>query len=84
MLDETKNNYIANIYAIGRTYALSFADISTGEFFVGNTNDVLDDLTRINPAEVIFPFGNAEEKNIKNCYCFFATLKSSVCSDSCI
>ena len=40
MLDETKNNYIANIYAIGKEYALSFADISTGECFVTHASDI--------------------------------------------
>ena len=29
MLDEHKNNYIANIYMVGKQYALSYADIST-------------------------------------------------------
>ncbi len=47
-----------------KTYDIAGCDISTGEFFIGKTNDILDDLVRINPAEVIFPFSCAEEKNI--------------------
>ena len=62
---KNSNFLIAITPSGGGKYDIAGCDISTGEFFVGNTNDVFDDLTRINPAEVIFPFGNAEEKNIK-------------------
>ena len=66
LLTPKNSNFLIAITPIGGgKYDIAGCDISTGEFFVGNTNDVFDDLTRINPAEVIFPFGNAEEKNIK-------------------
>ncbi len=44
----------------GEMYDIAGCDISTGEFFVGKTADVLDDLVRINPAEVIYPESVAE------------------------
>ena len=66
LLTPKNSNFLIAITPIGGgKYDIAGCDISTGEFFVGNTNDIFDDLTRINPAEVIFPFGMAEEKNIK-------------------
>ena len=59
MLDETKNNYIANIYFIGKEYALSFADISTGECFVTHAADIdaiykiIDEVLKVSPKELV-------------------------------
>ena len=59
MLDETKNNYIANIFVIGKEYALSFADISTGECFVTCASDIdavykiIDETIRVRPKELV-------------------------------
>ncbi len=66
LLTPKNSNFLVAIAPIGGgTYDIAGCDISTGEFFVGQTSDALDDLTRINPAEVIFPFSTAEEKTIK-------------------
>ena len=40
MLDETCNNYIANIYTVGKEFAFSYADISTGECFVTHADNI--------------------------------------------
>ena len=59
MLDETKNNYIANIYALGKEFAFSYADISTGECFVTNADSidavykVVDEVIKIRPKELV-------------------------------
>ena len=65
LLAPKKSNFLIAVVPIGgKQYDIAGCDISTGEFFVGQSADVFDDLTRINPAEVIFPFGSAEEKTI--------------------
>ena len=65
LLAPKKSNFLIAVVPIGgKQYDIAGCDISTGEFFVGQSADVFDDLTRINPAEVIFPFGCAEEKTI--------------------
>ena len=65
LLAPKKSNFLIAVVPIGgKKYDIAGCDISTGEFFIGTSTDVYDDLTRINPAEVIFPFGNAEEKTI--------------------
>ena len=66
LLTPKNSNFLVAVspMAGGKKYDIAGCDISTGEFFVGQTKDVIDDLVRINPAEVIFPFSSAEEKNI--------------------
>ena len=65
LLTPKNSNFLVAVSPIGGgNYDIAGCDISTGEFFVGQTSDVIDDLVRINPAEVIFPFSTAEEKNI--------------------
>ncbi|MBR5227636.1 MAG: DNA mismatch repair protein MutS [Clostridia bacterium] len=59
LLDEKQNNYIANMYVIGRTYALSYADISTGECFVTSSEDLnapyklIDEVLKLKPKELV-------------------------------
>ena len=59
MLDEHKNNYIANIYMVGKQYALSYADISTGECFVTHADNldgvykIIDETLKIRPKELV-------------------------------
>ncbi len=66
LLTPKNSNFLVAVspMAGGKKYDIAGCDISTGEFFVGQTHDLIDDLVRINPAEVIFPFSSAEEKNI--------------------
>ena len=59
MLDEKKNNYIACIYMEKKECAISFCDISTGEFFISSVKGVdvntkiLNEISRIAPSEII-------------------------------
>lgn len=65
LLTPKKSNFLVAVSPIGGgKYDMAGCDISTGEFFVGASSNTIDDLVRINPAEVIFPFGTAEEKTI--------------------
>lgn len=53
-LDSTANNYIVSIY-FDKKIGVAFTDISTGEFkvFETNTNNLLNDLVKLNPAEIL-------------------------------
>ncbi|MBQ5699896.1 MAG: DNA mismatch repair protein MutS [Alphaproteobacteria bacterium] len=65
LLSPKNSNFLVAISPIGGgKYDIAGCDISTGEFFIGTTSEPVDDLVRINPAEVIFPFHTAEEKTI--------------------
>ncbi|MCL2846085.1 MAG: DNA mismatch repair protein MutS [Firmicutes bacterium] len=58
-LDQTRNNFVASVFMPkrGRVGAISWADISTGQFFVKTVDNdivaILDTLAMINPREVI-------------------------------
>ena len=56
MLDESKNNYIACLYADGGKAGLAFCDISTGAFYVtvcADAPSAASELGRFSPAEVL-------------------------------
>ncbi len=56
MLDESRNNYFASIYAEGSKFGLAFCDISTGAFYVtvcGDAPAAASELGRFSPSEVI-------------------------------
>ena len=67
MLDETKNNYIMCIYYNKNGFGISICDVTTGEFqttqFTENDsyNKIIDEIARINPAEIIC------NEHFKNC-----------------
>ncbi len=74
LLTPTRSNFlIAVMPCAGGKYDVAGCDISTGEFFVGQTGELFDDMTRINPAEIIYPFGCAEEKTIAHLRDVFKT-----------
>jgi DNA mismatch repair protein MutS len=64
LLDESKNNFIACVYAYGerreRGAAMAFADISTGEVYSfiksGESfeNEIISEMARFSPVELIF------------------------------
>lgn len=70
MLDESKNNYIANVYALGRQYAVSYADISTGECFVTHAEDmdavykIIDEVIKIKPKELVLEDNVLNDKEV--------------------
>ncbi len=61
LLSPKNSNFLVSVVpGANGTFDIAGCDISTGEFFVGHTADVIDDLVRINPAEVIYPESAAE------------------------
>ena len=61
-LDSKENNFIASILKDGYKYGLSYADISTGEFFIteGNLDEILCELSKINPSELLLKMKTRE------------------------
>ncbi len=58
MLDEGKNNYLVCIYENKSEFGLSYADITTGEFYTTqfsatDEKRILDEIARLNPKEII-------------------------------
>lgn len=54
-LNETRNNYLMSIY-YDKTYGISFADITTGDFFtteVESMSKVMDEISKFSPVEIL-------------------------------
>ena len=67
LLTPNKSNFLISIVPIsGTRFDLAGCDISTGEFFIGESDAIVDDMIRINPAEIIYPEKDAENQIIKN------------------
>jgi DNA mismatch repair protein MutS len=67
LLTPNKSNFLISIVPIGGVrFDLAGCDISTGEFFIGESDSIFDDMIRINPAEIIYPEIDAENQIIKN------------------
>lgn len=65
LLTPKNSNFLISVVMLENgVFDIAGCDISTGEFFVGKTADVLDDLVRINPAEIIYPENVAENETI--------------------
>ena len=65
LLAPKKSNFLMAVVGVGGgVFDIAGCDISTGEFFVGQTNDIIDDLVRTDPAEVIYPSVDAENETI--------------------
>lgn len=60
LLSPKNSNFLVAIMPSGGTYEIAGCDISTGEFFIGQSANPVDDLVRINPAELIYPASAAE------------------------
>ena len=66
MLDEKRNNYIASLFIEKKECAISFCDISTGEFFISSVGGVdvntkiLNEISRITPSEIIISDSSKE------------------------
>lgn len=65
LLTPKNSNFLVAVVLMpdGR-FDIAGCDISTGEFFIGQTGDLIDDMVRINPAEIIYPAGIAEDEKI--------------------
>ena len=67
LLTPKNSNFLISIVPLdGAKFDLAGCDISTGEFFIGQTDCIIDDMIRINPAEIIYPEKDAENQIIKN------------------
>ncbi len=65
LLSPKNSNFLVAILPTGGAgFDIAGCDISTGEFFVGKTQDIIDDLVRLGPAEVIYPSMDAENEKI--------------------
>lgn len=59
VLNSGKNNYLASVYLSDKVIGLSYADVTTGEFYTTEfkgkerSNDLMNEFCRITPAEVI-------------------------------
>ena len=74
LLNPKSSNFLVAVVPIQNDkFDIAGCDISTGEFFVGQTADVIDDLVRLNPAEVIFPASHAEHDTIFHMRTIFKT-----------
>ncbi len=60
MLSENDNNYILSLYITASVAGLAYADVSTGDFFVGkaelfeDASAIISEVSRIMPSEIIF------------------------------
>ncbi len=70
---KNSNFLVAVVPTDGGVFDIAGCDISTGEFFVGKTSDVIDDMARINPAEIIYPESAAERDTITRLRAAFKT-----------
>jgi len=64
-LNETKNNYLMSIYR-GEHYGISFADITTGDFFtteVDRFSKVMDEISKFAPVEILINEAVKEEED---------------------
>ena len=73
LLTPTRSNFLISVVLRDGVFELAGCDISTGEFFVGTSADIIDDLVRINPAEVIYPASIAENETIMRIRDMFKT-----------
>ncbi len=58
MLAAERNNFLAAVYPLGKTFGLAFADLTTGDFLateVESETALMTELHRLRPAEVIYP-----------------------------
>ena len=65
MLQSRQNNFLAAIVVAGEHWGLAYADISTGEFFTSQSNELSSltlELLRLQPSEVLIP-ANAPDVN---------------------
>ena len=67
LLTPKNSNFLVSIVPIGASkFDIAGCDISTGEIFIGKSDCIIDDMIRINPAEIIYPEQDAENAVIKN------------------
>src|SRR5215813_7061770 len=58
MLSAERNNYLAAVYAAGKTFGLAFVDLTTGDFKTTEVEGdvgLLTEMQRLRPVEIIYP-----------------------------
>src|SRR5205809_3539318 len=58
MLTAERNNFLAAVFAMGRTFGLAFVDLTTGDFMtteVEGETALLTELQRLRPVEIVYP-----------------------------
>ena len=58
MLAAERNNFLACVHAVGRTFGLALADLTTGDFLTTELEGeaaLLTELQRLRPAEIVYP-----------------------------
>ena len=74
LLTPKNSNFLVSVMPIDNNeFDIAGCDISTGEFFIGKTSDIIDDLVRLNPAEIIYPASAAEQDKIMQLRDIFKT-----------
>jgi DNA mismatch repair protein MutS len=67
MLTAERNNFIGAICASGKRFGLGLADLTTGSFQtteLENDAELLAELQRVRPAELVFPAGNSSLQSL--------------------
>ena len=67
-LDEKSNNYLMSIWMADDAYGYCLADLSTGEFRLGQTENLtglVDEVVRAEPSELLFPQAHEGDDRIK-------------------
>ncbi len=65
LLNPKNSNFLIAIVPMQNgAFDIAGCDISTGEFFVGDSTNLIDDMVRVRPAEIIYPSGIAERPEI--------------------
>ncbi len=73
LLTPKNSNFLVAIMPSANEFDIAGCDISTGEFFIGRTSDIIDDMVRINPAEIIYPSVDAENDTVLHIRDMFKT-----------
>lgn len=64
LLNPKNSNFLVAVLPGDGIFDIAGCDISTGEFFIGTSASITDDMARVNPAEIIYPAGAAETEDI--------------------
>ena len=67
LLLSESHNYLAGLFISQKKYGLAYVDLTTGDFkttTLRSEQEVLTELERIQPSEIVVPMGQSELKNI--------------------
>ena len=67
LLSSESHNYLATLYTSQKKYGVAYIDLTTGDFRVAtlaSVQEVLTELQRIQPSEIVIPTGHSNLKSI--------------------